>query len=426
MRRGCTRRLGAGFVVLAACACRGGEADRSVPRVTRSDSAGVPVYTVDRLPPPDDDRFAWTLELERAVWTGETESRREPLLYNPQSVLRMADGALVVLDAGELRLAVLAPDRDTVVVRFGRTGEGPGEVLSSNGLLSAAGPGSFWLTDPGNQRRTKFSLTGNVLAEEPATLAGSGGLAIQRPVTDEAFFSRVFRSTPEGPARLVDSVLVFDEAAGRVRAVAPMPPRVESRSMNTSAFPLFAPAGAFAPVASGGVMVGRTDAASFAHYGDDGRLLGLVRLPLSSRMLGVTDKPAVLAEVALEYAPAAQWSPADLADAFPVFSQLWPVGDSLFALEHTRWARPEGDPPLGAGGRMWRLFTVTGRYAGALRLPTGFGYPYRQERTRVVGIRRDELGVATIESYRLIGPGRAPDPTKPARGDPTRSGGRGT
>ena len=388
-------------LVLVACA---GSETTDVPSVTVSDSAGVTVYEVDWLPPLDDPRFAWSMELERAIWTGEPTPGSPPLLYNPQAVLRLADGTLVVLDAGEQRLAVIAPERDSVLTRFGRTGQGPGEVLSTNGLLGSSGEDTFWLMDPGNRRRTHFSLDGAVLREEPAGDGGSGGLAIQRPITEEAFFYRVFRSTQTGPALLSDSVLTFDEALGRVRAVAPMPPRVPSRSMNTSAFPFLAPAGTFAPIASGGVVVARTDRAAFRHYDDHGSLLSVIRIPLEQRPIPLSEKPAIIEEMALEFAPAARATHEDLADAFPVWSQSWPVADSLFALEHTRWAQPAGDPAIPAGRRIWRLFTTTGRYAGTVHLPAGFGFPYRSERGRLIGIRRNELGVATIESYLMIPP----------------------
>jgi hypothetical protein len=41
---------------------------------------------------------------------------------------------------------------------------------------------------------------------------------------------------------------------------------------------------------------------------------------------------------------------------------------------------------------------------GVVRFPEGVGYPYRIEADRIIGIRRDALGVGTIESYRLIPP----------------------
>lgn len=372
--------------------------------VAATDSSGVTIYELANLPSLDHVDFEWSIELERSIWTGSLESTEGPLLYNPQNVLRLPDGTLVVLDAGEYRLAVIPPDRDTVIARFGRTGQGPGEVLSSNGLLSRGGANTFWLMDPGNQRRSQFSLTGELLDDEPVVLAGNGGLAIQRPTTEEVFFSRFFLSERAGSALLTDSVLVFDHAADRARVVAPMPARVASRSTNTSPFPYFAAQGAFAPVASGGVVVGRSDEAEFRHFSDRGELLGIVRIPMARRAIPLSEKAAMIERMAQEYAAAARATHADLADWLPLWSQLWPVGDSLFALEHTEWAVPRGDPVIRSGQRIWRVFSVAGRYVGVIRFPEGFGYPHRIEADRVIGIRRDELGVGTIESYSLTPP----------------------
>lgn len=109
----------------------------------------------------------------------------------------------------------------------------------------------------------------------------------------------------------------------------------------------------------------------------------------------------MIEEMAQEYPPAARATRQDFAEAFPIWSQIWPAGDSLFAIEHTRWASPADDPEIAPGVRVWRVFSVSGRYAGVVRFPAGFGYPYRVEDRRVIGIRRDAMGVATIESYEV-------------------------
>lgn len=390
----------AASIVLPALGCSV-ETERSVPSVTVSDSSGIPIYGIGSPPAWDDPRFLWHVELERSVRTGEGRASDDPLLFNPQALMRFADGALVVLDAGDLRLALVHPERDSVIARFGRSGQGPGEILSSNGLLWPAEEGTFWLLDPGNQRLTRFSRTGDVVEERVAPILGMGGLAVQHPRTHEPYFWRVFADPASG--LLSDSVLRMDED-GNATPFAAMPPRHPSRERSTSRFPFFAPQGDFAPLGTGGVVVGRSDIPSLQHRSAEGELLGILRLDLSPRAIGLSDKPGLIEEMAEEYPPAARATVDDLADRFPLWSRLWAFSDSAFAMEQTRWSHPAGEPPIPSGQRIWRVLSVTGDYAGVVRFPTGFGYPYWIEEGRVLGIRRDELGVASIESYRLSPP----------------------
>lgn len=52
------------------------------------------------------------------------------------------------------------------------------------------------------------------------------------------------------------------------------------------------------------------------------------------------------------------------------------VRDSIFAVEHTWLASAASDDAIPSRTRVWRMFSVSGSYQGALRLPEGFGYPY--------------------------------------------------
>lgn len=369
------------------------------PRAAVGDSAGIPVYELADVPDWDEPRFLVELELERSIPTGSEAAGSPPLLYDPQRFTRLRDGTLVVLDGGDPRLAVVSPERDSVVARFARTGQGPGEIWSAGSILWPGEGRSFWILDGGNSRLSRFSLDGRLLDEARVELPGAGGLVTLRPGTHEPFFWRVFLSAVGPGASLSDSVVRFDPATRRGAPIAPMPPRHPLRTMNTSPVTLFVPGGTFTPVASGGVVVGRTDLPRLWHYSDEGALLGIVVLPLEPRPLPGSAKPAILQEVAAEFPPAARWS-LDV-DQFEMWDHMWPIGDSLVALEHTRWSTPDGEEQIPPHVRVWRLISVTGRYVGVVRLPDGFGYPYWFERDRIVGVRRDSLGVGTIESYRL-------------------------
>lgn len=132
------------------------------PVVTVGDSAGVPVYSLSHLPAWDHPEYQWDLTLERSIPTAAETPGGDPLLYQPQAYARLADGTLVVLDLADLRIAILHPIRNEVVRRFARSRGGPGEISTWNCAIWSAGPSSFWVLDPGNQRLSRFNVSGAV------------------------------------------------------------------------------------------------------------------------------------------------------------------------------------------------------------------------------------------------------------------------
>ncbi len=388
--------------VLAVARC-GGEPQRPDLLVSTSDSAGIPVYSLASIPPWDAPAFAWTLELERAVATDRPGSGRAPLLYRPEGYARMPDGTLVVLDSWERRLAVIPPDRDTVMARFAPTGQGPGEIWSSNAVLWPADDTSVWVLDPGNQRLDRFALSGALLEESPVVVGGSAGFVLQDPVTHAPWFWKVFFEDYEHRT-LTDSVGRLDPEAARVHFIAALPPRVEARVTSTAPIPLFAPRSWFAPIGAGGVVVGRSDRARFTYVSDAGEPVAVIEAPMEPAPVPESDEPGILEEFHEEAGPGSAAAGTRIADHYPVWDLLWPLGDSLFALQQSRRSTPLGEPPIPSGQLVWRIFAVDGRYLGAAILPPGFAQPYWIEGERVIGTRRDSLGVATIEAYRLKRP----------------------
>src|SRR5690606_8550543 len=110
-----------------------------------TDSADVPVHSLSILPPWNAPEHLWSLTVELSIPTARPSLADEPMLYQPQAYARLDDGTLVVLDGGELRLAVIDPVRDSVLNRFAPNGQGPGEIWSSNATIWAAGDDSFWV-----------------------------------------------------------------------------------------------------------------------------------------------------------------------------------------------------------------------------------------------------------------------------------------
>jgi hypothetical protein len=257
-------------------ACEQGEPG---PIVEVTDSAGVPVYSLNVLPPWDAPEHRWRLSVERSIPTVGRSVADEPMLYQPQAYARLNDGTLVVLDGGNLRLAVIDPAQDSVLARFAPNGQGPGELWSSNATIWAAEDDSFWVLDPGNQRLSRFRVTGEVEEERPVTIPGTAGVVFQNPVDHLPWFWKIFYEDSE-ERTMTDSIGKLSLGSARVDFIAPLPPRVESRRRGSSAR-LLDPLSWFAPIGSGGVVAGRSDHGLFRRYSESGDLVGLIRIPMT-------------------------------------------------------------------------------------------------------------------------------------------------
>ena len=84
------------------------------------------------------------------------------------------------------------------------------------------------------------------------------------------------------------------------------------------------------------------------------------------------------------------------------------LGTRLSSMSMITLASPAGEPRIPRGQVVWRVFSVKGAYVGSILFPEGVAQPYWIEGERIVATRRDTLGVATIESYRLTLPEERP------------------
>lgn len=383
------------FTSLLGCA-----GDPVVSRVEVTDSAGVPIYALQHLPPWTDSTYMWELDLERSIPTGAPSPSSDPLLYDPQAYARLDDGTLVVLDGGALRLAIIDPDSNVVRSRFGPSGNGPGEILSQNAVVWAADASSFWLMDPGNRRLSRFGTDGEILEERTIDYPGMGGLVIQDPVERVPWFWRVFADGPDRQV-LVDSVGRLDLGRSGAVYVAALPERPEERRSPRSPISLSSPMSYFAPLGRSGVVTGRTDMGRFSHFSEAGDLVGLIDVPMERAPIAETEKDEIVEEfrdALRDTRPSV--TARNVGNWRALYGLMWGVSDSLFALQQTNRARSAGEPPVPENQTIWRVFSVTGHYEGAIVFPRGDGYPFAVEPGRLITTHRDELGVATINIYR--------------------------
>ena len=207
----------------------------------------MPLYRLTSLPPWDDEGRLWRLELEWAFRTDGSGSGGDPVIYQPQGYTRMPDGTLIVLDGWEQRLVVVDPVAGQVLGRFAPSGQGPGEIRSSNSALWPASDTSVWVLDPGNLRLSRFGLSGTLHSERRIDMSGMGGVTLQRVGSGEPWSWRVFLEDP-ATGVLSDSVGLFRADQGEMDFVAPLPDRPVTSQRNTSRTVLFDAMGWFAPV----------------------------------------------------------------------------------------------------------------------------------------------------------------------------------
>lgn len=393
--------LGALLVILG-CAQGAGE-----PSVSVSDSAGIPLYSLDRVPSWDDPEFRWSLLLDRSIPTAAQDPGGKPLLYQPQGYARLDDGTLVVLDGSSLRIAILSPEPDEGIRRFGPSGRGPGEIWSSNSTIWPAGPQSFWVLDPGNQRLSRFNTSGDLEEERLVRIPGMAGMVFQDPVQHAPWLWKTFFESLEERA-LTDSIGRLDAQRREVAYIAPMPPRVEQRrrSVPTEALDIFTPMGWIAPLGPAGVVTGRNDGGRFRWYSGDGALVALIDIPMSRAPIAESEKPGLLEAFYGVARSGPNSGGRTVGDLYRLYDLMWGVGDSLFALQQSRLSTPKGERRIPENQTVWRIFTSRGRYVGAVVFPEGTAQPYWIEKGRVIASHRDEFGVVTIQEFRMSRPER--------------------
>jgi hypothetical protein len=153
-----------------------------------------------------------------------------------------------------------------------------------------------------------------------------------------------------------------------------------------------------------GVVIGRSDSGRFRHYDERGRLVGIVDVPMERREIPRSEEQAIIDEFLDVARSSVMASRPSVGEHYSLYNLMWPVSDSLFALQQSWRTGVAGERPIDEGHFVWRVFSVRGHYAGAIVFPAGAAQPYWIEPGRITATRRDSLGVATIETYRIEPP----------------------
>ncbi|MGD2215350.1 MAG: 6-bladed beta-propeller [Gemmatimonadales bacterium] len=152
MKRTPLERYASALLALAAVAC-GGVAERST--LTMSDSAGVTI--VESHAPTWGPEHGWRLSEAPLVTIGTVEGADEYQLYRVRSAVRLAEGRIVVANAGTGELRFYDAD-GTYLFKRGGEGGGPGEFRSMGDIWTLGD--SLYLFDFNQLRITVYSTAG--------------------------------------------------------------------------------------------------------------------------------------------------------------------------------------------------------------------------------------------------------------------------
>ena len=147
------------ILLLTLCAVGCGDASETTAdglRAVVEDSAGVTIVTND--PPAPDSRLPWQFSTQPSLSIGSVESGEAFELFRVLDATLLADGRIVIANAGSGELRVFNADGSHAGT-WGRQGEGPGEFSSGPGTV-AHWPGDS-IAAQGGYRGSLFDMDGS-------------------------------------------------------------------------------------------------------------------------------------------------------------------------------------------------------------------------------------------------------------------------
>lgn len=359
---------------------------------------------------------------QQTVTLGEAAARSDDGFSAISGLRELADGSLLLADGLENQLLHVTRDLDAST-RVGREGAGPDEYRTPDALYALAGDSTL-MVDLGNGRLAVLAPDGSVVRTHPIAGGEGRSLTIMMPgAVDEA--GRVFfrKMSPPGPGGLPDSAAVarFDPSTERTVDVAnvKLPAMTQQTSGGSNArqqvvrpVPL-SPQDAWTATSDGRLVVARQNGAAYwlEFFGPDrvtrGPDIAYDPLPVKT-----ADKEAWVAALAGALGVSVENENGRLRTTFsrggapevdPDDFQ-WPDTKPAFP-DRALWAGPNGrfwlerDVPAGEP-RRFDVLDGSGRRLAIVRLPAdrrleGFG------RDALYLSRTDDLDFVWLERYRL-------------------------
>lgn len=394
--------LVAAVVLVGPTGCDGpGEAHHSDVSVRTDTTAGGWVHVRhDALP----DRVAWRLVEDLRLGSAAADDTAAAF-GDVRGVASWAGDGIAVLDhqADEIRL--FGPDGAYLGVLAG-PGEGPGELGSTNGLVTAP-DGGMWVNDHGNRRLTRFH------PDEPVRtmrrFVGSygylwdGGVGPDGRVWDFTFqFPEPYDPTPGvKQGRIVHWAKVADPSSGAVDSLEVVVETTRGIALprGSIAIPFGSSVHRALDPVGGSIWVGHSDAFRFTRISLEGDTLAVLEAAVAPEPVREDERTEAIdrAEAFMERAGRVEvdWD-ALIPAAKPLFDQLVVDGSGRL------WVRRAE-----SGRRVYHVFEARGAYVGRVEAPSGIHGEFRPviRQDTWLGLVTDELDVPYVLRAALEAPG---------------------
>lgn len=374
-------------------ACGIGDVEPTTHVVTAPD--GTELVSTDWLPPWDDAQYQIPVHRVRSIGSGGNPSDpAQPALFDPRAVARFPDGSLVVFDGGPNPLVRIS-STDSILGRFGAWGHGPAEIGTGYPWIWPSSDSTVAVVDITNQMLKEFTFDGQLSAETRLDYMGRARTPFYGSVPDrQALFAHFwYVGEREGEFRsLADSVRRVLPTPG---PMVPLPAMSDESALRAGR--LGRPWPRFVPLADESIVTGKSSEAVFSIYTPGGALLRRISLPLVRRPIDAREHADLLRE--FRSIPGVGGGPTpEVNSHYPVFSNLYALGDRGFAIEHGRRSLPDGDPVPADNIRFWRLVSTSGSFLGVVVLPEDF-QTLSVHATGFWGVRIDAVGHPYLEEY---------------------------
>lgn len=382
----------------AACVPEGDH--RPILESQARDSAGITIVENGR--PARDSRLGWRIGDAPVVSIGTDEGDEGEMLFIVLDATKLADGRIVVANAGTSELRVFGAD-GAYLEAWGGQGDGPGEFSAYTPETVSRWPGDSIVA--GNMLAARveiFDLQGNpgrtvTLADGYHSLLGvmPDGTMLVKPST---VLTGVFVAGAPLFRRDEEFGLLLPDGSLRVSLGALPGEEWFSSPAGPMAMPHPFGRSTAATIWGDLVVVAPTDRYELRAYRSDGTLVRIIRRDYEPRSPTQAELDAELSD---RYADLpeerrmgllAETADMPLVDFFPAFDAL--RSDPLGNL----WVREYGLP--GQDGSLWTVFDAEGRVQGLVETPPGLDV-FEIGEDYFLGSTADEFDVERVQVWPL-------------------------
>lgn len=392
------------LLLLAGAACQGGEPQRGASSATVRDSAGITIVEhraadIAALP-------SWRVGRTPRVTIGTADGEGPDALHQITGLLRLADGRIVVANAGSSELRFFGAD-GTFEMASGRAGSGPGEFQRLAGIVLGAAD-TILATDAGRRRVAVVAPDGVVARElqllvdgAPGQLFGvfrDGALLAQRAIVDPraAAAGELQRST------VVVAAVDADGASSRLLGTFPGDERMVRVTEGVIEV-ISPPFTRRTLLVSDGeqLIVATQDAGELRVHDRNGQLVRLVRTGVPPQPLTPAMAEALIARRVSAAPPSVQAAVRAGLENVPQPELLPAHGPLVVASDGALWLSDFPDPATQRAD--WTVFDRSGAAIARVRLPDGFRL-WSVNGDDVLGVARDEDEVEYVHLYTIERP----------------------